>query len=157
MNWDTVPVPGSDSQSLVMLDMWHQLHCLNAIRKAIYPERWPEIWTHKEDGSINYDTVEMKHIDHCIDHIRQSLQCFGDVSPTGFFFDPLKGNNPRTEGTHMCKDFGQIKQWAVERQVFNFSLQSMTLAGKLDADGNVITHTHDLSNKHDLGYSGSRD
>jgi hypothetical protein len=60
--YDTVPVPGSDSESLVMLDVWHQLHCLNAVRRAIFPERWPEIWTYKEDGSIDYDTVEMKHI-----------------------------------------------------------------------------------------------
>ena len=62
MHDSTVPAPGSDSNSLAMLDVWHQLHCLNAVRRALYPERWPEIWEKKEDGSINYDTVEMKHV-----------------------------------------------------------------------------------------------
>jgi hypothetical protein len=59
---ETVPVPNSDSESLVMLDMWHQLHCLNAVRMALYPERWPQVWGKHANGSINYDTVEMKHV-----------------------------------------------------------------------------------------------
>jgi hypothetical protein len=45
-----------------MLDMWHQLHCLNAVRMALYPERWPQVWEKHANGSINYDTVEMKHV-----------------------------------------------------------------------------------------------
>jgi hypothetical protein len=81
--------------------------------------------------------------DHCIDHIRQSLQCFGDVSPTGFFFDPKRGNIPRTEGTHMCKNFDLIKKWALERQILNFSMQDKILgtgAGDEKEHGNSNAH-----------------
>jgi hypothetical protein len=123
----TVAVPGSNTESLVMLDAWHQLHCLNAIRKAFYPERWPEIWSYHDNGTVRYDTVEMMHVDHCIDHIRQSLMCFSDVSPTSFYFDPKRGNNPKPVGTHMCRNFERVKEWAVERRVMEFSMQAEIL------------------------------
>lgn len=60
--YPTVPVPDSEDDSLIMLDVWHQLHCLGTLRRMMYPEVWPKIWTKHEDGRINYDTVEMLHI-----------------------------------------------------------------------------------------------
>jgi mycotoxin biosynthesis protein UstYa len=57
-----VIVPGDEKKSLVMLGMWHQLHCLNIVRKALYRERWPEMWKLHENGSVNFDTEEMYHI-----------------------------------------------------------------------------------------------
>jgi hypothetical protein len=67
-------------------------------------------------------------LDHCIDHIRQALMCFADVSPTSFFFDPKRGNKPRTEGLHMCRNYEKIKDWAIQRQVFYFSRDNETLS-----------------------------
>lgn len=57
--------------------------------------------------------------------------CFGDISPTSFFFDPKRGNKPVTEGLHMCRRFDKIKDWVVKIQVFYFSRDNETL-------GNVI-------------------
>ncbi|CAG8976559.1 hypothetical protein HYALB_00010201 [Hymenoscyphus albidus] len=132
--YPTVPVPDEPDKSLVMLDVWHQLHCLNTIRRMMYPERWPEIWTKHDDGTINYDTVEMLHIDHCIDHIRQTLQCFSDTAPTSFFYHPTKGNNPSPWGTHMCKNFDNLKEWSVERQIVHFSMHDKLGTGKKHDD-----------------------
>jgi hypothetical protein len=39
VNW-TSPVPGDEGNYITMLDVFHQLHCLNLIRRALYPERY---------------------------------------------------------------------------------------------------------------------
>ncbi len=36
---ETLQIPGSRDY-LVQLGVFHQLHCLNALRKALYPERY---------------------------------------------------------------------------------------------------------------------
>ena len=60
--------------------------------------------------------------------------CFSDVSPTSFFFDPKRGNKPRTEGLHMCRNYDKIKDWAVDRQVFYFSRDNETLSQVIGMD-----------------------
>jgi hypothetical protein len=53
--------------------------------------------------------------------------CFGDISPTSFFADPKRGNNPRPMGTHMCRNYDKIKDWAVDRRIEHFSMQDKIL------------------------------
>lgn len=36
----TSRIPGDDNGYIVGLDVLHQLHCLNHIRKSLYPERY---------------------------------------------------------------------------------------------------------------------
>lgn len=55
----TLNIPGTQ-QSLVQLDVFHQLHCLNDLRKAIWPERYPHMWK-IEDGQINRDWTGWWH------------------------------------------------------------------------------------------------
>ena len=47
----TLSIPGTQ-QYLVQLDVFHQLHCLNDLRKAIWPERYPHMWR-IENGQID--------------------------------------------------------------------------------------------------------
>lgn len=46
---------------LIELDVFHQLHCLNDIRRAFYPDRFVGMHELNDDGSINYDTIAFKH------------------------------------------------------------------------------------------------
>ncbi len=39
VNW-TSPIPGDESNYITILDVFHQLHCLNMIRRSVYPERY---------------------------------------------------------------------------------------------------------------------
>ncbi|KXS98423.1 hypothetical protein AC578_1777, partial [Pseudocercospora eumusae] len=50
-------------------DTFHSLHCLNEIRKRLSPDYYPRTPSH---GPI--------HDQHCIDHIRQVLQCLSVAS-----------------------------------------------------------------------------
>lgn len=62
-------IPGSDDQYIVELDVFHQLHCLNAIRKTFFPERYRHVFKDYwlDDGSPpgkagrNYTSTDAKH------------------------------------------------------------------------------------------------
>lgn len=36
----TTRIPGDDNGYIVGLDVFHQLHCLNHLRKTLYPDRY---------------------------------------------------------------------------------------------------------------------
>jgi len=57
---------------LGMTEVFHLLHCLDSIRRATYPEYYPERLKENQFGLRIHD-------DHCIDIIRQRLMCTGDV------------------------------------------------------------------------------
>jgi hypothetical protein len=66
----------------------------------------------EEDPGLN-----MKHIDHCIDSIRQSLMCSADVTPLSYVWwsksDELL---PSTAVQHTCRDFNALVEWAKEHR-----------------------------------------
>ena len=52
-------MPGNDGY-LVELDVFHQLRCLDDVRKALYPQRYNN-WKWKEDGKVDYDAMDWDH------------------------------------------------------------------------------------------------
>ncbi|KAJ3737768.1 hypothetical protein DFJ43DRAFT_23524 [Lentinula guzmanii] len=73
----TSPIPGDETNYMVIPEVFHTLHCLNTIRKALHPEYYN--FTASELDRLLF---REKHMDHCIDAIRQSLMCSGDVTPS---------------------------------------------------------------------------
>ncbi|KAL9117478.1 MAG: hypothetical protein Q9187_005986 [Circinaria calcarea] len=65
----TERIPGTTEQYVIELDVFHQLHCLNAIRKTLYPERYWDTYDdyYIKDGSPpgrgqrNYTSTDAKH------------------------------------------------------------------------------------------------
>ncbi|KAJ9602034.1 hypothetical protein H2200_013394 [Cladophialophora chaetospira] len=58
----TLPIPGTE-RYLIELDVFHQLHCLNRIRKVFYPERYGN-FLHAmmdADGNVNRSKNEFRH------------------------------------------------------------------------------------------------
>ncbi|KAE8356752.1 hypothetical protein BDV28DRAFT_163765 [Aspergillus coremiiformis] len=115
----TIPIFGT-KKYLVQLDVWHELHCLNDLRKTLYPERYTDSSLDSlkfPNGTINRDTDMFRHWDHCIDSIRQTLMCHADVSPIPFHINvpARKGIFPRLATTHTCRNFTKIQDWAKER------------------------------------------
>ncbi|KAF5346091.1 hypothetical protein D9756_010816 [Leucocoprinus leucothites] len=85
-----------------LLDVFHQLHCLDTIRQAFYPQ----YYTH---------TIDPSHVVHCINAIRQSLTCMADVSDVSWVWDEELGALVESEANfHTCRDFEKIKHWALE-------------------------------------------
>jgi hypothetical protein len=119
----TLAIPGT-TDYLVQLDVFHELHCLNDLRKAFYPDvhggieatRWP-------NGTINYDHEAYQHWEHCLDSLRQTIMCHADVAPIPFHVNvPANfGIFPRLATTHTCKNFTKIQEWAWEHQAGEWS------------------------------------
>ncbi|RDK42480.1 hypothetical protein M752DRAFT_266279 [Aspergillus phoenicis ATCC 13157] len=78
------------------LGVYHQLHCLNRLRKSFYPDIFypnmstEQIEIHKSSykhaaNTISYTTNS--YSDHCFDAIRQAILCHGDISLI-YWWDP---------------------------------------------------------------------
>ncbi|KAJ7158987.1 hypothetical protein C8R43DRAFT_994656 [Mycena crocata] len=92
------------------LDLFHTLHCLDHIRKSLYPDHYHQ---HKLHGDI--------HNGHCIDHIRQQVMCQGDLTPLpSQRFENVGKNYLDSDRTHTCRDFSQIREFVHMR--YNQSL-----------------------------------
>ena len=134
----TTLIPETENNYVVELDVFHQLHCLNAVRKTLYPERyWDEFDDYYlEDGSRNYTSTAAKHygrlnhnwksqksniltlIDHCVDSIRQSLMCHSDLATVYWQWMPFRRIPlPRLEITHTCRNFEAVQQWAKDHEL----------------------------------------
>ncbi|EOA80854.1 uncharacterized protein SETTUDRAFT_100702, partial [Exserohilum turcica Et28A] len=110
-----VPIVGFEDKHMIGLDVFHQLHCLDTLRKSFYPRRY-NITLLKPDGMVNY--VPWLHVDHCIESIRQSLMCNADVTPMHYEWnDEIKSVVPKITITHVCRNFEKIKKWAADRWV----------------------------------------
>ncbi|PMD48120.1 hypothetical protein L207DRAFT_391616, partial [Hyaloscypha variabilis F] len=115
----TLPTAKDNSTYLVELGVFHHLHCLNMIRKAAYPDQYPEMWVYHDNGTVNHNSLPSFHLDHCIDGLRQHLMCTADITPYSFhynlndFYHPF----PQIWATGICRDFDKIKNWALGHQV----------------------------------------
>ncbi|KAJ7641908.1 hypothetical protein FB45DRAFT_901322 [Roridomyces roridus] len=103
----TAAIPGDESNYIIELDVFHNLHCLNMVRKALHPEHYagPEI-------------MPLSHLDHCVDWMRQSLMCAGDTSAVVWQWDPVQ-NITTFQGSvaHTCRNFDKLREWAKENEI----------------------------------------
>lgn len=94
------------------LGVYHELHCLKRTRKWIYRDYYYPNITRLEH--LEHE----KHVEHCLELLRQAVICKGDVSVTPFKW---LGNTlePTTkEGIlHRCVDWDRLAGWAHERAV----------------------------------------
>lgn len=116
------------------VSMFHQLHCLDTIRRSFYRERY---FPNATDGDY------IVHRNHCLDYLRQAIMCNGDSSMTYWwnknytyvdeagkeqFTDKYLSMAPvdRAYGTellwdvnHQCRNFDKIQEWTMEHQLRN--------------------------------------
>ncbi|EMF17924.1 uncharacterized protein SEPMUDRAFT_153745 [Sphaerulina musiva SO2202] len=89
------------NRSIHGIAVFHQLHCLKELGQAI-----TEL-THGRPLS-----QDLKHTYHCIEYLRQVVQCTSDTTLEGF--DVTHPNKFATTGwgsTHVCKDFDAVFTW----------------------------------------------
>ncbi|KZS87708.1 hypothetical protein SISNIDRAFT_535241 [Sistotremastrum niveocremeum HHB9708] len=112
----TEQIPGDEDHYVVALDVFHQLHCLNVIRKALSPQRYQppnNVLIDTGDGLIAFD-----HVDHCVNSIRESLMCNADISVNVWQWDAKRKRSiPRLDVLHTCKNWEGIAGWAHENNL----------------------------------------
>ncbi|KAI0187049.1 hypothetical protein EV127DRAFT_437226 [Xylaria flabelliformis] len=99
------------------LDVYHSLHCLNRLRQAMYPDYYAHTFDRPNDPS------RLDHVGHCINHIRQSLQCHADLTPMEW---KLHGNKLilKTDTAHTCRNFDKIHAWTASYRTQFENIQS---------------------------------
>ncbi|KAK8098782.1 uncharacterized protein PG998_012023 [Apiospora kogelbergensis] len=80
----TQPLPHDpEDRYVVSLSVFHDLHCLNWLRKQLFPEYYTQSTTENRTEWI------VNHMMHCIDALRQSTLCHADLAVI-----PIQGQQP---------------------------------------------------------------
>ncbi|TLD09219.1 uncharacterized protein PgNI_06750 [Pyricularia grisea] len=59
-------------------ELWHQLHCLDLIRKYINRDNWD----YSKNHAWQWGPYRLRqHVDHCVENLRVAIQCTGDMTP----------------------------------------------------------------------------
>ncbi|KAJ5114124.1 hypothetical protein N7456_002658 [Penicillium angulare] len=106
--------------SIVGIDVFHQLHCLNMLRQGLRRDYYTE---HDEEPAY---TV---HMNHCLDYLRQAVMCNVDVTPIPVSWDDKEDRPlPDFEMEHTCRNFWKVRDWAIERSAHEHKYKSDDLA-----------------------------
>lgn len=112
-NLSSVPLNDEQGGYLVTLDVFHTLHCVNQVRKFYYSDYY---------HNPNPIEDQRDHFDHCIDLLRQTVMCHGDISlHTYTWKDDYRWPWPTMETTHQCRNWDKLMEWSK-----NHSLESLT-------------------------------
>ncbi|KAK2055277.1 hypothetical protein LY76DRAFT_194757 [Colletotrichum caudatum] len=113
----TNPITGEEGYR-AGLEVFHQLHCLNLLRMATYPDYYsnPAV-----GGDVATDPEDLRgHIDHCIEALRLNLMCQSDIGVFTFKMYPdlpVEGHWPDFSTLHTCRNFNDIRDWALTHSV----------------------------------------
>jgi len=109
--FETAPNAFKKNEYVVELNVFHQLHCLHGLRQQLYnPRHLP--WQNGEPV-----TFWEFHMNHCIEHLRETLMCNADITPQRFDWDEKKQIyllDGRQQFPH-CKIWADIWSWAEGR------------------------------------------
>ncbi|KAH6706385.1 hypothetical protein DL95DRAFT_464055 [Leptodontidium sp. 2 PMI_412] len=101
--------------------VFHNLHCLYALRRAMFPNVYIDDLDSRPPGPNQINV----HVDHCFDIIRQAIMCQGDMSLYYFYWPETAGRKkkkfPRHVGhnEHVCVNWDKLQSAAHQR---HFSL-----------------------------------
>ncbi|KAL1799376.1 hypothetical protein ACET3X_003413 [Alternaria dauci] len=97
--------------------MTHELHCLKKIRQWIYKETY-----FLDVQGLARNELE-RHVNHCIETLRQGIMCRGDVSLGTYTYLSGDGNDvtARSWASHQCVDFDALMTWTESRAIDIFA------------------------------------
>ncbi|KAI1317918.1 hypothetical protein F5Y16DRAFT_140255 [Xylariaceae sp. FL0255] len=106
----TVKLDNEEGGYMATIDMFHQLHCLNMIRKAVHRDYY-------ESRMKFFHSQEFwEHIDHCFEALRQSLMCIGNTELiTYHWVKDFPTPVPDFHVWHQCRDPEEVLIWAEDR------------------------------------------
>ncbi|KAK0613277.1 hypothetical protein B0T14DRAFT_569346 [Immersiella caudata] len=106
---------GAEGGYAVLLDVFHQLHCLNSIRLSYYQNH-----TQAHEGAAKGFETPGGHIDHCFSYLAQTLMCHGDVGVmTTTWREKAQVFTADFNVTKQCRNFEAIQKWAKGRAAKN--------------------------------------
>ncbi|KAG5290067.1 DUF3328 superfamily domain-containing protein [Histoplasma ohiense] len=106
----TVRTPDGDGY-IGTLNVYHELHCLKRIHQYMYPDYY--------FPGLSANDIEMNrlHNEHCIDFLRQSAMCHGDVGLITFEWNDSSRIPLANATSHQCVNWEKLDQWTKARTV----------------------------------------
>ncbi|KAK2052705.1 hypothetical protein LY76DRAFT_639448 [Colletotrichum caudatum] len=106
---DTMSEPGEPGMYRTSMDVIHSLHCLNLLRKGVYADHY---FPPPKRGDFYF-----LHMNHCIEHIRQALQCHADLTPLVYSWNETEASGtPIWSSVHTCRNFDKLLAWDLTRR-----------------------------------------
>lgn len=100
----------------VQIDVFHQIHCLNMIRKQIYAKHYlsPEIQV------ANSTSRHWHHLNHCMSMLLQNLVCHSDdnIIPHKWV-EALPHPSADFSVRKQCKNFDHLQRWNEKNALVN--------------------------------------
>lgn len=94
---------------LAGLDVFHALHCVDQLRKALDRDHY-----YNKQTKLGYP--DRGHRDHCIDHIRQQLMCHADMTPIPVIWYEGHGRSfVQSDVVHTCRNWNSLRQYVDRR------------------------------------------
>ncbi|KAF9803517.1 hypothetical protein IEO21_09655 [Rhodonia placenta] len=93
---------------MATIEVSHQVHCLNMLRKHTYFDYYESSDISVADGPEVY----RMHLDHCIEMLRQLILCTADVGV--ITYDWVQGYSrpyPNFNTLHTCRNADRILEW----------------------------------------------
>ncbi|KAI1192611.1 hypothetical protein F5X97DRAFT_340080 [Nemania serpens] len=90
----------------------HSLHCLNFMRQSIYGENFYPDVINPPPGTASF----WPHVEHCVETVRQVLECNADMTPLPMRWDEGAGMLlVDFERDHTCRNYDALLTWAENR------------------------------------------
>jgi len=102
-----------DDAYMAQVDVFHQLHCLNTLRKLVYPEYY-----NYSSSSLRHPQLWYIHNNHCIDILYQALTCNANLDLyTMRWMETQSHPFPDFSINHKCVDFDSLIDWRKQNSV----------------------------------------
>jgi hypothetical protein len=91
-----------------LIDIFHQTHCLNMLRKSAFPEYYGDVKKKHKHDPLKYD----EHLLHCTYALLFNIMCHADVEVmVGHKFKGWPGMQMDFTSTKKCRNFQEILEW----------------------------------------------
>jgi hypothetical protein len=111
--WPPIDAPEGDSY-MGIIDVFHQIHCLDMLRRSIFTEYYGNLREIYKDGLFPFTD----HILHCQYVLMQALTCHADLEVVTF--NKVKGfKGPFADfGVEKkCRNWDEILEWKERHQI----------------------------------------
>ncbi|UPX18773.1 uncharacterized protein EKO05_0009064 [Ascochyta rabiei] len=93
------------------LNVYHELHCLKRIHQFMYPEYY------FKDFSPRQHELNRMHNEHCIDFLRMSAMCHGDIGLITYEWHDNSLIPVANATSHQCVNWDKLDRWTKENTV----------------------------------------
>ena len=112
------------------LNVFHELHCLKRLHQHMYSDYyWPHLDKHSREmnrlhngksrapSSSGTARRTLTRLEHCIDFLRQSSMCHGDIGLVTFEWNATSRIPVANATSHQCVNWVKLDRWTKERSV----------------------------------------